>query len=102
MPLVEFSDSEPPQELLAFLSGGLEEWTSEGFAALLRAREAWRDAHREPLPPLPARERHAMSRLDLPTALVQAEERAPRSLPEWRSRRPQTGVTGPRRVPRGD
>ncbi len=86
VPLVEFSDSEPPQELLSFVAGGLRDWTSEGFAAFLRAREAWRDAHREPLPPLPARERMALSRLDLPEALVKAEDRAPRAAPEWRKR----------------
>jgi hypothetical protein len=57
-------------------------WTREDFAAWLRAREAWRDTHAEPLPSLPRRERCALQQMDLPRALVDAEKRAPQADPQ--------------------
>jgi hypothetical protein len=63
---VVFSHEEPPQELLRFTSPNRFKWDPEEFASFLRAREAWRDTHVEPLPILPSRERVAMDRLDIP------------------------------------
>ncbi|GAB3349938.1 hypothetical protein GCM10027300_13430 [Modestobacter lapidis] len=76
----------PPQELLRFRPSQTPptspdgrpmpwavEWTADEFAAFLRARAAWRNSHSSPLPGLLSRERHAMHRLHLPRALVDAE-----------------------------
>ncbi len=74
IPPVEFSHGEPPPELLAFASRWTSPtWTAEDFAAWLRARAAWRDTHAQPLPALPTLERAALTKLDLPSGLVQAE-----------------------------
>jgi hypothetical protein len=99
VPAVDFSHEEPPQELLRFspsqpapigLHGRPEPWRPiwepEDFASFLRARAAWRDTHTKPLPGLPPLERHALARLDLPRALVDAERAAPKAEPEWVAR----------------
>lgn len=78
---VEFSHGEPPQDLLRFVPVEDRPWDSADFAAFLRAREAWRDTHSRPLPELPALERAALHRLQIPTALVQAEGIAPTAVP---------------------
>ena len=78
-PLPEF-DEAPPEELLRFVPAA-GRWRPEDFAAFLRARIAWRDTHVQPLPGLPARERVAMARMDIPRALVDAEEQGSRRLP---------------------
>lgn len=49
-------------------------WEPEDFAAWLRVRAAWRDTHTEPLPSLLSKERCAMFAMDLPRALVAAED----------------------------
>lgn len=85
-PSPEDLDQEPPKELLRFMPSepapigpyGRPEpwrvkWSAEDFASWLRARAAWRDTHAESLPGLLARERHAMGNLDLPQALIDAE-----------------------------
>lgn len=97
---VEFTGEEPPQELLRFASrASSPAWAAEDFAAWLRARAAWRDAHAAvPLPGLPARERIALRQLDLPTALVEAEVRAPKAPPDWRRWQLERGITDPRQV----
>jgi hypothetical protein len=78
IPPVDFSHAEPPAELLRFATRASSPmWTVEDFASWLRARCAWRDTHTEPLPSLPARERHALSTMNLPASLVDAERRAP-------------------------
>lgn len=90
-PPAEFSDEQPPRELLRFrpsqtppvTSEGRPmpwrvEWTAEDFAAFLRARAAWRDTHSRPLPSLPAKERAATTRLGVPQALIDAEVAASR------------------------
>jgi hypothetical protein len=82
VPPVEFSHGEPPRELLAFIPNG-GSWNAEDFAAFLRARTAWRDTHDQLLPHLPARERHRMAQDDIPQALAEAENAAPKALPEW-------------------
>ncbi len=94
MPPAAFSQAEPPPELLSFVQVG--RCSSESFAAFLRAREAWRDTHDEPLPMLPPKERHALEMLDLPAVLVEAERRAPKREPEWRRRQLARGITDPR------
>ena len=92
-PPVDFSGEEPPQELLRFRPSqpapvgphGPEPWRRfwepNEFANFLRARQAWRQAHREPLLGLRARERCVMRELvaagQLPPALVEAECDAP-------------------------
>src|SRR5687768_8483451 len=78
VPPVEFSHGEPPQELLRFAPRTSSEWTAPDFAAWLRARAAWRDTHAEPLPALLTVERSALTRLDLPAALVEAERSSAR------------------------
>jgi hypothetical protein len=96
---VDFSHAEPPSELLHFATrASSPTWTAEDFAAWLRARAAWRDTHADPLPSLPARERVALTRMDLRAALVQAEQQAPRATPEWRRQQLQRGITDPRQV----
>ena len=77
---VDFSHTEPPAELLRFVPSAPGRWDPADFAAFLRAREAWRDTHAEPLPGLPARERIAMSQLNVPRGLVDAEKEASRGL----------------------
>jgi hypothetical protein len=78
VPPAAFSHGPPPSELLHFATRSASPlWTAEGFAAWLRARAAWRDTHAEPLPDLPPLERSAMTRMDLPAALIEAERRAP-------------------------
>lgn len=87
---------EPPRELLRFRPSQTPpvnaegrpmpwavEWTAEDFAAFLRARVAWRGTHLEPLPGLPARERVALHQMDLPAALVAAEDAALKAEPDW-------------------
>jgi hypothetical protein len=84
VPPVEFSDGEPPQELLRFgTRASSPSWTAEEFAAWLRARAAWRETHPEPLPGPMARERIALGSLELPQALVEAERAAPTAEPDW-------------------
>jgi hypothetical protein len=84
VPPVEFSDGEPPQQLLRFATrASSPSWTADDFAAWLRARAAWRVRHTEPLPGLPGRERCALTRLGLPQALVEAERAAPTAEPDW-------------------
>lgn len=99
-PAVDFSHAEPPQELLRFATRATSPtWTSGNFAAWLRARTAWRDAHpTQPLPSLPARERVALHQMDLPPGLVEAEDQAPRKEPEWRQRQLARGATDARQV----
>ncbi len=73
-------------------------WEPEDFAAWLRARAAWRDAHgSDTLPQLYARERHAMAAMHgLPAALVNAERSAPNVHPqEWARRSRHTSPQGP-------
>ena len=85
VPPADFSHAEPPRELVRFgPRASSPTWTAEGFATWLRARAAWRDTHADPLPGLPARERVALHHLDLPAVLVEAEDQAPKALPEWR------------------
>ncbi|SDY96445.1 hypothetical protein SAMN05661080_05151 [Modestobacter sp. DSM 44400] len=74
------------------------EWTAGEFAALLRARAAWRDSHSQPLPALPARERHMIAcASDLPTALVEVELAAPtQARLDW-ERRQETDRSSQRR-----
>lgn len=87
-PALDFSHKEPPPELLRFATrASSPTWSSGDFAAWLRARAAWRDAHLEPLPGLPPRERCALTRMDLPVALIEAEKAAPIKQPEWYERR---------------
>ena len=87
VPPVDFSSAEPPPELLRFASrASSPTWQADDFAAWLRARSAWRDTHSEPLPSLPGRERCALSAMDLPAALIEAERNAPTRPPEWFSR----------------
>jgi hypothetical protein len=89
----EFSDPEPPRELLRFVPSDppptmpdgrpmpwAAKWTVDEFAAFLRARTAWRNAHTRPLPRLPARERLAMAQLGIPKALINAENVASRDV----------------------
>jgi hypothetical protein len=84
LPPVDFSHVEPPAELLRFQTrASSPTWTPGDFAAWLRSRAAWRGNHPEPLPGLPARERCALTSMDLPAALVEAEKSAPRKPPEW-------------------
>jgi hypothetical protein len=85
VPPVEFSHGEPPRELLAFIPNG-GSWNAGDFAAFLRARTAWRDTHDQLLPHLPARERHRMAQDDIPQALAEAENAAPKALPGWAER----------------
>lgn len=82
VPPVDFSHAEPPSELRWFTPGP-DGWTGEHFAAFLRARAAWRDTHADPLPTLPARERHFMylNKQGVPAALISAENAAPNTLP---------------------
>ncbi len=99
-------DQEPPRRLLRFRPTQQPlhpegrpipwrvEWTGEEFTAFLRARAAWRETHAEPLPHLPARERVALHRLELPPALVEAEDHAPKKEQEWQRR----GTSGPGQV----
>ncbi len=85
VPLVEFSDAEPPQELLWFIRTGLAP-TAEGGAAFLRARNAWRVSQNGSLPPLSSLDRAALRRLGVPSDLIDAENKVDRS-----SRRGGTG-----------
>ena len=78
IPPVEFSHGEPPQELLRFAPRTSSEWMAPDFAAWLRARAAWRHTYAEPLPALLTLERSALTRLDLPAALVEAVRSSPR------------------------
>ncbi len=72
----------PPPELLRFRPRSTApRWSAEDFAAWLRSRAVWQDAHTEPLPGLPGRERVALTLLSLPLALVEAEQEAPKKLP---------------------
>ncbi len=72
---VEFTSGEPPEDLLRFVPTTPGRWSAADFAAFLRARVAWRDTHREPLPSLPARERLAMVNIPgVPRALIDEEE----------------------------
>lgn len=83
-------DAAPPPELLRFRPSqpapigehGRPEpwrvrWEAAEFAAWLRVRSAWRDTHTAPLPGLFARERVALTALNLPRALVEAERERP-------------------------
>lgn len=70
---------------------------AEEFAALLRAREAWRDTHEKPLSALPMRERYAQQFLQHPEALIQPEGRAPiRHVMQRHRRQLEDGITDPR------
>ncbi len=99
-PAPDLQGEEPPKDLLRFVPSqpspigphGRPEpwrvtWEPEEFAAFLRARAAWRDTHDQPLPGLPARERHAMDCIGVPQALIEAETSAPNRPPDWVLRR---------------
>lgn len=100
VPPVDLSRPEPPPELIRFQTrASSPRWKVDDFAAWLRARAAWRDAHpTEPLPGLPARERVAINRLGLPQGLVESEQKAPRKVPEWERSLRSQGYTDPRQV----
>jgi hypothetical protein len=97
-PSGEFSETEPPPNLIFFKPREGHRWTGADFASWLRAWAAWRDSHLERLPQLAARERVRLNQYDLLAGLVQAERPAAKDAPAPRYRPQSQGVDRPTHV----